>query len=342
MRAVVYDAPGRFSVRELPDPVPGPGEVRLRCTVTGVCGTDLHIHRGEFLSGYPLVPGHELVGEVAEVGEGVTGLQAGQPVTADNTVLCGHCEFCRRDQPLYCRNFHSLGVTGPGGFAESVLVRAEKCFPLDGLAPEVAVMTEPTACVVHGMDVLALRPGSDVLVFGAGPTGLLLAQLLAHGGAARVTVAAPTAFKLELAAGYGADVTVRLDRRDPAAALPRLRSLAPSGFDVVVDATGALAVLRHCVALTRDGGTVLVYGMTGERDTLPIRPYEVFRRELTIKGSFAQTHCFDRAIALLRTGRVRTEGMVTHRFPLARYADALGALGDAACLKAVVLPQAAA
>jgi len=341
MLAVVYDAPGRFSLREVPEPAPGPGEVRLRCVATGVCGTDLHIHRGEFLSGYPLTPGHEIVGEVAEAGDAVAGLEVGALVAADNTVLCGHCEPCRRDQPLYCRNFHSLGVTGPGGFAEQVLVRAEKCFPLDGLALDVAVMTEPTACAMHGMDVLALRPGSDVLVFGAGPTGLVLAQLLAHGGAARLTVAAPTAFKLELAAAYGVDETVLLDRADPGGCVPRLRELAPSGFDVVVDATGALAVLGLCLPLARDGGTVLVYGMAGERETLPVSPYELFRRELTVKGSFAQTHCFDRALAVLRSGRVRTDGMVTHRFPLAGYADALAALRDPTCLKTVVLPQAA-
>ena len=338
MRAVVYDAPGRFSVRELPDPIPGPGEVRLRCTVTGVCGTDLHIHRGEFLSGYPLVPGHELVGEVAEVGEGVTGLQAGQPVTADNTVLCGHCEFCRRDQPLYCRNFHSLGVTGPGGFAESVLVRAEKCFPLDGLAPEVAVMTEPTACVVHGMDVLALRPGSDVLVFGAGPTGLLLAQLLLHGGAARLTVAAPSEHKLALAREFGVDETVQISRGQLTAALPPLRALAPAGFDVVVEATGSPGVLAECPGLARMGGTVLVYGMADAQDRVPFSPYQIFARELTIKGSFAQTHCFDRALLALRTGRVRTEGIITDVVALPRFEDALAAVASSASVKAVVRP----
>lgn len=339
MKAVVYEAPRQFTVREVPRAEPAPGQVRLRVKMAGLCGTDLHIHEGGFFSRYPLTPGHEIVGTVDAVGEGVTTPQVGQKVVADNTVLCGSCFYCRRDQPLFCRNFYSLGVNGPGAFAEHVVVRAEKCFAADDLDDLAAVMTEPTACAVHGMDVLALRPGSDVLLFGAGPTGLVLAQLLVHGGAARVTVAAPTEFKLELAREFGVDHTVRLDRNAPGTAAGALEANAPEGYDVVVEATGALGVAEMCVPLTRDGGTVLVYGMAAEADVLGLRPYDIFRRELTIKGSFAQTHCFDRALLALRSGRVRTDGIITHRFGLDEFGRALSALRDErACLKAAVVP----
>jgi D-arabinitol dehydrogenase (NADP+) len=338
MRAVVFERPHEFGVREVADPRPGPGEVRLRTVVTGVCGTDRHLLAGGFLARYPLIPGHEMVGEVESLGDGVTDLKAGDLVAADNTVLCGYCEYCRRDQPLYCRNFYSLGVNGPGGFAELVVVRAEKCFPLAGLDPMVAVMTEPLACAVHGADVLDLRPGSDVLVFGAGPTGLLLSQLLLHGGAARLTVAAPSAHKLELARAFGADETVQLDRADLDRGMARLREIAPSGFDVVVEATGSPGVLAHGPRLTRVGGTVLVYGMADAEDRVPFSPYDIFARELTIKGSFAQTHCFDRALLALRTGRVRTEGIVTDVVPLADFDRALAAVASSASVKAVIVP----
>jgi D-arabinitol dehydrogenase (NADP+) len=336
VRAVVFSRPHEFGVVDVADPVPGAGEVRLRPVLTGVCGTDLHLLAGGFLARYPLIPGHEIVGAVESLGDGVTGLAAGDLVAADNTVLCGWCDYCRRGTPLYCRNFHSLGVTGPGGFAEYVVVRAEKCFRLDGLDPLVAVLTEPLACAVHGADVLALRPGSDVLVFGAGPTGLLLAQLLLHGGAARLTVAAPTERKLELARSYGVDQTVHIGRDGVGDGPRRLRTLAPDGFDVVVEATGSPAVLAQCPALTRTGGTVLVYGMAAAEDRVPFAPYEIFARELTIKGSFAQTHCFDRALLALRTGRIRTEGIVSDQFPLDRFDQALAAVASPASVKAVV------
>ncbi|WP_431775708.1 zinc-dependent alcohol dehydrogenase family protein [Streptomyces cucumeris] len=337
MRAVVFDRPHHFRVLDVDDPRPGPEEVRLRSVATGVCGTDRHLLAGGFMARFPLIPGHEIVAEVESLGERVEGLTIGELVAVDNTVLCGHCAPCRRDQPLYCENFSSLGVTGPGGFADLLVARAEKCFPLDGLDPMTAVLTEPLACALHGADVLALRPGSDVLLFGAGPTGLLLAQLLVHGGAARVTVAAPGPHKLEVARLLGADETVRIDRTDPRRALRRLRSLAPSGFDAVIEATGVPAVLAICPEVTRSGGTVLVYGMAGADDTVPFSPYEIFSRELTIKGSFAQTHCFDRALLALRTGRIRTEGVITDRFPLERFGDALSAVAGSTSIKAVVM-----
>jgi D-arabinitol dehydrogenase (NADP+) len=106
-------------------------------------------------------------------------------VVGDNTVLCGECYYCRRDQPLYCENFYSLGVNGPGGFSESVLVNQDKVFPIsDSLSFDEASFTEPTACAIHGMDMIDLSFGDDVLVFGSGPTGIILAQLLKAGGAA--------------------------------------------------------------------------------------------------------------------------------------------------------------
>lgn len=338
MKAIVYDAPLRWHHTDVPDVVPGPGEVRLRIALTGVCGTDVHLHAGEFGPVYPLIPGHEMVGWVDEVGDGVV-LQPGELVTVDNMTSCGNCPQCRRGRSQHCLTSRAQGVTDPGGFAEAVIAPAANCYPAAGLDPETAVFAEPTACVVHGLDVLALRPGSDVLVFGTGPTGLILAQLLASAGAARVTVAGRTAFKLDLASAHGADEIVRLTSGDPGEDERQLRTVAPDGFDAVVDATGALDVLERCLPLAGIGGTVFVYGMTAEAAELAVHPYEIFRRELRIVGSFAQPHTFDRAMALLRTGRLRTEGMITHRYPLPAYGDALDAVaGDSSCLKAVIAP----
>jgi D-arabinitol dehydrogenase (NADP+) len=342
MRAIVYDAPRSFTVAELPEPTPAADEVRLRVEMTGVCGTDVHIHNGRFISRFPLTPGHEVVGLVEELGAAVTAVQPGQRVVANGNSGCGACEECVRGRPLFCLEFTALGVTGPGGFAESMIVPGAQCFPVDEMELEAAVLAEPTACAVHGLDVLDLRPGADVLLFGAGPTGLVLAQLLLHGGAARLTVAAPTAFKLKRARAFGADHTVEIPRDDQAAAVARVRELAPRGFDVVVDATGAAAVSEVTLSLLRDGGTALWYGLPPEEDRVSVSPYEIFRRELTIKGSFAQVDCFPRAVDYLRSGRVRTDGIVTHRFGLEEFGSALTAVReDPTALKAVVVPTLA-
>jgi D-arabinitol dehydrogenase (NADP+) len=336
LNAVVYSGPRQFTVRDVSRPEPGPGEILVRSTVTGVCGTDQHIHDGGFFAAYPLIPGHEIVGVVEVLGPDVVGRYVGQQVAVDNATNCGTCDACGRDEPLFCTNFHSLGVNAPGGFAEYVVVRADKCFPAEDIAAEAAVVAEPLACAVHGVDVLGLRPGSDVALVGSGPTGLLLAQLLLHGGAARMTVAGPTKFKLDLAESFGVDRTMLVDRDNPAATAKGLQGLAPKGYDVAIDATGSASVMQYLPGLVRDGGTVFVYGMADEDARVSWSPYEIFRRQLTVKGSFAQIDCFDRSLAYLRSGRVKTEGIVTDRFPLDAYKDALSALRRPTTLKAII------
>jgi D-arabinitol dehydrogenase (NADP+) len=338
MRALVYEAPRMFEIQERPRPTAAAGEVVVDVRLAGVCGTDVHLHAGGFFAEFPLTPGHESVGVVREVGAGVHHLEPGQRVAVDNASACGRCVECSKGQHLFCANFLSLGVNAPGGFAESLVSPAHKVYPVDDLADDVAVFSEPLACAVHGMDVLGLRPGADVLMIGAGTTGLLLAQLLVHGGAGRVTVAAPTEFKLALATEYGVDRVVQITR-DAAKTFETLRAIAPEGFDVAIDVTGASPVVQTLPGLVGVNGTVFVYGMCNAEDTVAWNPYDIFRRQLCVKGSFAQVNCLDRSLTLLRSGRVRTDGLITHRFTLDDYADALDAVGsDPTCLKAVVAP----
>ncbi|MFC4242142.1 zinc-dependent alcohol dehydrogenase family protein [Gryllotalpicola reticulitermitis] len=357
MRAVVYDKPGSFTVADRPMPEPGRGEVLLRVLVAGVCGTDVHLHDGEFGPTYPLTPGHEFVGEVVALGPDVASPAIGARVVVDNTAACGHCVECRRARPNFCRNLVAQGVNAPGGFAEYLTTDADRCFDIGDLDPFVAVFTEPTACVVHGLDVLAPAPGAHILIFGAGPTGIILAQLLARTGAGSVTVAAPSAHKLELIASRGADRTVRVDRSDlPGARDASLEALSQvtgrqidpvaagglggDGFDIVIDASGSADVLELAPSLVRVGGTIFVYGMTREGAVWPLRPYDVFRRELTVKGSFAQQFSFDRALDALRSGRVDTTGMITDRYGLDDYGAALAAVANSASIKTVLVPGA--
>ncbi|MEI6363046.1 MAG: zinc-dependent alcohol dehydrogenase family protein [Actinomycetes bacterium] len=338
MRAIQYDAPRSFSVVEIPAPTPGEGEVLVKIVMTGVCGTDRHLHEGEFGPRYPLTPGHEMVGEVVRLGAGVTTLVAGDRVVLDNSWSCGQCEPCRRHMGHYCEVWESRGINLPGGFAEYVAARETKCWVVNDIPVDTAVLAEPTACVVHGLDRLRMDVGSSVVVFGAGPTGLILTQLLRASGAFDVTVCGSTQFKLNMAEQLGATRTVTIDRADLAAAERSLRAAKPHGYDVVIDATGALSILGLAIPITRTGGTVLVYGMTNEADVWPVSPYDIFRRELTIMGSVSQVNCFDRAVLALRNGVVKGDGFITHRFGLEQYADALEASADSSCIKPVIEP----
>jgi D-arabinitol dehydrogenase (NADP+) len=339
MRAVRYEVPGDFAVTDVPMPPVGPLDVRIRIHQTGVCGTDVHLHHGTYIGVYPLTPGHETVGEIDVVGKEVTRFSPGQWVTVNPNIYCGHCDYCLAGQLGRCANTEGMGVHRPGFFAEYVSADHRQVFSVDGLEPDTAVFAEPTACAMHGLETLGQRPGGSALVIGAGPTGLLLSQLIGFGGATSITVADIVPFKLDTATRLGVDSTVPLTR-DAAENIDLLRKASPNGdgYDVVVEATGVTAVGDICVPLTRNGGTVLVYGVTRPDERLSVSPFELFRREITIKGSYAEMTSFAAAIAALRTGRVHTDGIITHRFPLDEYGMALQTMtSDPAAHKVVVV-----
>jgi len=329
MKAVRYQAPGDFAVTDVPMPPVGPLDVLIKVHQSGVCGTDVHLHHGTYIGVYPLTPGHETIGEIEEVGTEVTRFQPGQRVTVNPNIYCGHCEYCLAGQLVRCANTEGMGVHRPGFFAEYARADHRQVFSVDGLESDTAVFAEPTACAMHGLETLGQRPGGSALVTGAGPTGLLLAQLIGSGGATSVTVGDIVPFKLETAAGLGVDSTVSMTK-DPAQNIDRLRAASPTGdgYDVVVEATGTTAVGNICVPLTRNGGTVLVYGVTRPDERLSISPFELFRREITIKGSYAEMTSFAAAISALRTGRARTDGIISHKFPLDDYGKALQTLAS--------------
>jgi len=339
MKAVLYDAATSYRIAEIPTPEPGPGEVLIKIIQVGVCGTDLHIHHGEFGARFPLIPGHEMVGTVAATGTGVTRVSVGEQVTVNPNIPCHRCDYCMSGRTILCENGQGIGANVNGFFAEYTCVAEGLVFSVEGLPLDTAVFTEPTACAMHGLETLQVRPGSTALVIGAGATGQLLAQLIASGGASAVTVAAPNPLQLKTALALGATRTVQINKGDPDGNMALLREAAGAdgGYDIVVEATGVPEVGNICVPLTRNGGTVLIYGVMKDADRLQFSPYDVFRREITIKGSFAEMTSFGAAIAALRAGRVKTDGIITHRFPLAEYGQALDAVAHNADAHKVVI-----
>ena len=338
MKAIVYDAPRSFSYRDVAGPSPEDDEVLIHVRACGLCGTDLHIHEGEFNPRFPLIPGHEFTGEVAAVGKAARGWQAGDRVVANCNRACGACFPCRRGQPLRCENLVAYGIQTDGGLAEYVCVKAGDVFAVTTLSWREATMVEPTACAVHGMEVLGVRPGSDVLMFGAGPTGQILAQLLRINGAASLTVAAPAGPKLALAERLSADRVVAIDRDDPEQHRRALRDISANGFDYVVEATGAPQMCAEAVRQTRRGGEVLLYGVYPDTATFPVNPFDVFRREITIKGSFAQISDFGRALAYLESGKVKVDEIVSDEFELKDWDRALDNAWHRRGIKAILIP----
>lgn len=178
MKAAMIEAPGRALVTTAPEPEPGPNDVVIRVRAAGICGTDLHIFKGEYEAGYPLIPGHEFSGEVVAVGAHVERFREGDRVTADPNIACNRCANCQRNEPNQCKHLQAVGVTRDGAFAEYVVVPEGNVFSIGSIPFDDAALIEPLACVVWGLQRVQVQVGDSALVFGAGPMGCLLVQSL--------------------------------------------------------------------------------------------------------------------------------------------------------------------
>jgi D-arabinitol dehydrogenase (NADP+) len=341
MRALWYSAPRQFEIKQVPIPDVGDEEVLLKVTCCGVCGTDGHIHEGEFISKFPLIPGHEAIGVIVEMGRNVKGFEKGDRCVADVGITCDTCFFCRRGESLLCENFNARGVTLPGGFAEYIVYQQKKLYKIKNLTDEESTLLEPAACAIHGLDKLSPPVGVEVLLLGAGPTGLILAQLLKLNGAARLVIAANKGIKMDIAKQLNAaDEYIELDR-DPAKAEVQWRQLKEKekyGFDVVVEATGVEKLANESINFVRRGGTLMIYGVYENKALVHWPPSKIFGDEIKIIGSFSQTYCFPRAVAYLDSGKVKVKGMVTDSFKLEDYQKALDKMNSRGALKICIKP----
>ncbi|KAK9446835.1 chaperonin 10-like protein [Limtongia smithiae] len=340
MKALRYEKPFVHAVVDIPLPVVRDNDVLIKVDACGVCGTDLHIHEGEFIAKFPLVPGHEVVGRVAAVGKDVKAFKLGERVVADNSELCGECFYCRRGKALLCEHFNAHGVTMPGAFAEYCAYPAGKVFHITHLSPVDATLLEPASCAAHGLEKIRPEIGSSVLMFGAGPTGLVLAQLLRNNGGCHVLIAAPKGSKMALAKQLdAADEYIELDRGDATPQFEKIKADNPYGFDIVVEATGSAKILEDSINYVRRGGKLVVYGVYNNAARVTWPPSKIFGDEITILGSFSETYMFPTAIAYLDgpSPKVKVHGIVNKTFRLEQWEECLEAIRNKSAIKAAIV-----
>jgi len=338
MKALCYEEPRKHALVEVDLPEVRENDVLIKVKACGVCGTDLHIHEGEFLARFPLIPGHEVVGVVAAIGPKVKGFKVGERVVADNSELCGECFYCRRGQTLLCEHFEAHGVTLSGAFAEYCAYPAGKVFKIHNLSDVEATLLEPASCAAHGLDRIAPHMGSSVLMFGAGPTGLVLAQLLRQNGGCHVVVAAPKGLKIDLAKSLGAgDEYVELSREHPEEQFKKLKEDNPYGFDIVIEATGSVKILEDAINYVRRGGKLVVYGVYSNSARVTWPPSKIFGDEITILGSFSETYKFPAAIDYLDSGKVKVHGIVNKVYKLDQWEECLEAMKNKTAIKAAIV-----
>ena len=323
MRAAVTTAPGRMEVREVPAPAPGPGEALVRVEVAGICGSDLHFFEGRNpYANYPQTQGHEFSGRVVAFGDAAgaaaSAVRVGQRVSVEPLLPCGDCYPCRKGRPNCCTRLKVLGVHTAGAFAEYVSVPVGTLYAADDLDADLTALVEPLSI---GMQVVTRGQvsGEDtVAVYGAGMIGQAVLACAADRGA-RVLVVDRVPARLQLARALGAERVVDAGSEDGVAAI--LDWTEGDGAAVVVDATGAPAVIRAAVDAVAFAGRIVIVGISVQEVSLPIP--EFTRKELTILGSRNNAGVFGQALDLVRRHGERLRTLVTQRYPLDRAPEAI-------------------
>jgi 2-desacetyl-2-hydroxyethyl bacteriochlorophyllide A dehydrogenase len=328
MRAAGCREPGKVFVHEVPVPEPGAGEVLLRVSRCGICGSDLHWYHG----GIPIpavCPGHEISAVVADVGAGVTTVKAGDRVALEGIRVCGTCAYCRSSDYQRCRMVGMIGMTIPGGFAEYLVTTPRHLFAIPkGVDDETAQLTEPLAVSVHALRLARLEMGQRVLVLGAGTIGLTAIAAAKAGGAGEVVATARRPQQKKAALALGASRVI-----DPSESGELVSWCVGNPVDVVVETVGDPAQsLGDAVSCVRPGGTIAIVGVFMQQPQL--NALFVMMKEAHIVGSLCYGATgsradFDIALDILaREGETMRREMITHRFPLEQIADGFAAAND--------------
>jgi threonine dehydrogenase-like Zn-dependent dehydrogenase len=257
-----------------------------------------------------VVLGHEFSGEVVAIGSEVTAVKVGDCVTIDPNMYCGKCYHCRKGQKQFCDTMIAVGVNFNGGFAEYCVVNQTQVYPFPAsLSYEEAAMTEPVACCVHGIDMCDISCGDTVAVIGGGMIGLIMLQLAKLKGAAKLILLEPVEEKRQLGKKLGADLTIDPLTEDIHQAL---HSAGIRRINTVIECVGKPATIRQAIAIAGKKSTVMMFGLTRPDEEVPVKPFELFKKEIVLKASFINPYTQGRALALIAGGRVDVSSMVSN------------------------------
>lgn len=342
MKAVMKVARGvgNIELRDIPEPDPQAGQVKIKVHAAGICGTDLHIYKDEFKSVPPVVLGHEVAGEIVAIGDGVEGLATGQRVTTETYFYtCGVCRYCRNGQNNLCLSRRSIGSAVNGGFTNFVIVPAKNIHSLpENIDFLAGALTEPLACVVHGVvNFNTVAPGDVAVIAGPGAIGLLTLQVVKAAGATVVMLGTNIDEKrLTKAKELGADYVVNVQEDDPQ---KLLAWITPEGLgaDVVYECSGAGPAAQQLLPLARRRGRYVQIGLFGQPVAWDLD--QICYKELVVTGSNASVpSAWIRALQLMQAGLVKTDSLITDIFPVTEWQQAFDAFDGKQGLKTILQP----
>jgi len=321
MFAAVLHEPRKLFIDELDAPQPQPGQVQIRVRAGGICGSDLSYYfkgkSGDFAIREPFVLGHEVAGEIAALGEGVSDLSVGQRVAVNPGLNCGACRYCVKGMPNHCLNMRFMGSASTfphmqGMFRQFIAVDARQCVPVpDGLDFAQASMAEPLAVALHALRLAGSLVGAKVLLVGCGPIGCILLAVARRAGAHRIVALDLAGKALQMATMLGADETVLANDQARVDQWSQQRGT----FDVVLEASGSPAGLDAALRAARAGGTVIQVGNLPAGQS-PVAANLVMSKELRYQGSFRFTDEYAVAAEELGAHKIDLRPLMTHAFPL--------------------------
>lgn len=339
MRAIVTDGTGTVREEFRDRPEPDAGEALVRIEAVGICGSDVGLIHGEGppWTEYPLVPGHEVCGVVAEVGEGVESVAIGDRVALHGFVYCGTCDPCRDGRYYQCDELREVGFTIDGGYREYAALPAYTLVPLpDDVSDVEATQIDSAACTLHALDRVSTAFDDVAAVHGPGSLGLYAVQLLRSKGVSELLVAGLRRERLDVADRYGASATIDITETDPVSAI-RERTDG-RGVDLSVETAGGGDVVDACLRTTAKGGDVVLSGVFDEKKS--IDPNDIVAKELSVYGSVTASHAVEGVIELFRRGELSIDGIVTHEFGLEEFDRALDVVENRrdGVIKAILRP----
>lgn len=340
MKSAVFHGKRDIRVEEREIPRVGPGEVLIKVMACGVCGSDLHIYEGDQGSTTttpPLIQGHEFSGVIEKVGEGVTNCKIGDRVCVDPADNCNECYYCASGMMGHCEHMGAIGTNIDGGFSQYCKVKAKLVHHLeDDVTFIQAAMAEPLACCINGADRSDIKVGDNVVVYGGGMIGLLILQLSLLKGASNVVLVEPVEEKRQVALKLGASLTINPIEENVKEVLQKN---GINHVQVAIETCGLKSTSEEAVEIVDRQGTVILFAVTGVDAKIDLKTYQVFQKELTIKGSYCSPYDMGRAVELLNAHRVDVTSMLGGKEPLEGLADILRDPAKRAKGKFVILPN---
>ncbi|HBM80550.1 MAG: alcohol dehydrogenase catalytic domain-containing protein [Clostridiales bacterium] len=341
MKAAVWIGKNQVEVKEVEDPKIKSDEVLVKVKSAGICSTDIHVIKGDFYNGNPPhILGHEIAGDIIEIGEKVDRWKNGDRVVVETMVNCGDCYYCRRGMKNLCDHGGDIGFPPyQGGYAEYIAVPARCLYRIpDNVTYDEAGILESFICPAGSIFRLGMHFGDTILIQGAGPAGLAYVQSVRACGAGKIIVAARNEKRLRLAKKFGAHVVIDIQKENMESRI--MEETDGHGVDISIDAAGFPSTVENSIKYVRKGGNVILYGIPDDRDYINFPVTQIILKQLSVHGASGNPHVWQPVLDLLSQGIFNLKDMVTHTFTLDQFNEAVDFVSKRkdGVIKAVVHP----